>query len=555
MGEKISSNAKKMLLLMNSGDIKFNNGVCMLSKGYPVMPGYAPDVYYKSYHLFNKLEKLFGDKKKVMKYISIFEQTTDKSDFERFIESKRYERLITLLGYQKIITLIKKIADLKISFHNFISNLPNIYLDSDPDSIFNFLMKILDYSETNMLDVLNYMNFKNVLHAKNYATMAKHIELVKCSRGGIGGSKTFEGHLVLNDILIDNDSFAFSKDRNIIYTIGSETNCCFRKGGVAQSLLKPALKSPISGIFHGNFNKIRWFSFIWEIVEFNKDSNLFEINLVLDNVEARRVLTKEDFNNMMDSLRELGYKRIYCGYNRNDLPNFNESILSTIKEKPYSLISYEKEFESYGVYDDSKSLYTLINNKEDVDVVLTRMNKGDLHRSAYIEKLIWGSNSDNDYKSIDVSKSPSYIIKSKTNIYGYLTTRIKYFKESDTAYEQGSDLTSSEKNEVKKNNIDNNRDKLSGIKKVLYIEDIFFLKYKSCILSIKDIINDIVNWCKDNGVSIISGNSNDNSRPFIKRIKEFEGIEYYDQKDISSFRPVLSCTTNRNINLNLIKKI
>jgi len=494
---------KRALLLADDTD-SFKYGIKLMEMGYPPLDSYANKGSIKALKV---LEEIFGSRKNVMRYIKLFESLNDAEYYERELENKNHKTLLSQMEKDKLFSLLTKIKDKKVSFHDFVSNLPNLKKDDNYESIYNFLMKILDYRNERLMECINYMNYKKIRFAKNYDDMKKHIDIITAAKNGLVSAKQTQANLILNKSKFNITRFMnFTKESNIVNTIGTATNCCFRPGGLAQSLLKPAILSPISGIFHGEYNKGKWFSFIWEIVEFNEETNLFEINLVLDNIEASKVLDEKGYNDMVKVLRTIGYRKIYLGTSRNDtfLP---DSVKASSKDKPYSLMAYEKEFARYGSYDDSKYLYTLVNNPIDTDVELKVMNFGDFHRTAYVERLVWKENNDPEFLDINVEECPSYILQSNTNIFGYLVNSIKYHYNENI-------YTKSDLRKI----IDMREN--DDYEKILYIEDMFMLPYKKCLATIRAMQNHLIEWCLVNDIKYISANFNSNSAPFLKRIKK-----------------------------------
>ena len=531
-GIALMSVSKKatMFALLNGQRLEY--AIKLHQMKYPILMNY---VSQSGLETIQFLQETFGSKKKVLQYISAFENTSDKSSFERYLKNKNFRNLIILLGFNRMIELLRILSDRKISIHNYISNLGKIKLDDDPEDVFQFLKKITrDYSESNLNVVTNYLNYKKVRHAKNIEEMMKHIEFVEASKRlkGIVGSKEHPSFMHLNDLNFENrDIINFTKSKEVISTIGRETFCCFRRGGAAEALMIPAQKSPIAGILEGRIENNRWFSLVWEMVEI--ENGEFRKTLILDNIEASGRISNGKI--LWDALKNLGkYSHIYCGSLRNDIEFEQEVIDKGTKPKQSQLVGYESNFNRYGAYDDSRNLYTIHENTPDLNVKLRRMNLGDLHRVKYIEKFMYGTKADPDFLKINISESPNYILDSNTHIYGYLATRLKFYKSDIEEYEQGKDLSRKELREIIKKNEEDGKEKYHGITKVLYIEDLVILPYRKCILALNDIISDITEWAKKEEIDVVAANTNEYSRGFIKRIKK-AGFEYYEQKDIGSF--------------------
>lgn len=508
---------------------KFNNAMELYNKNYPIMEKFCNP---SGVSAIDFLEKIFIDKKKVIKYINAMNKLEDVHDYDMCLYNvKNYKNLIELLGYDKIMKILNTLQSNDMSFHDWQSNLPKINLDDNSEEVFEFLMRSFSYSLENCYKSMHYMNFKKIRFAKNLDEIIKHINYINACKVGIK-------KIIINDAysqlskLNKSSKISFTKDNLIIGTIGRETNCCFHSHGVASSLLQPAIKSPISGIIHGNIGRNRWFSFVWEMVEI-LNGNVYK-TLILDNIESNGRIT--DGSAIWEALDRLNYKSIYCGTSRNDI-DFPEEVKNIpIKSKPYNLVGYESNFAKYGSYDDSKELYTLKSKPTDSVAYIRRMNYGDLHRVKYLENYIWGSNNDDEFLDIDVKNSPSFIIESSTNIYGYFTTRLKYYHSYETSYTQNGDIKSKDLKNIIKENENNNLPKYNGITKVLYLEDIFIIKHRNCIASLKPMIEYLIEWAKDNDIKIVSANTNQFSEPFIKRVKD-AGFIYVEQDDMSSYSP------------------
>jgi hypothetical protein len=530
-----------------NGD-NFRYGMQLLDMGYPVMPSYAS---WKGIDTLKKLEEWFGTKKNVMKYLGAFEQVRDKDDFERYLESPNYQALVKLLGHTRMTQLLKTVKDNDLSMHNYVSNLPKIHEDDNPDEILDFMKKVMKYEYTNMMEVLGYMNYQKVRYAANLDEAKKHIMVIKAAKQGVTAGNIKPAFMAIQQLPTD-ERTRFTKEPSIIATIGSETHCCFRKGGAASSLLDPAMKSPIAGIIDGRIGKNRWFSFVWEMVEiengnatviFDESGEGREVKkfgevkktLILDNIEAAGHV--QDGSILWDRLRGIkGYKNIYCGYCRNDI-TFEPGVTDNKKDKQSQLVGFESNFQRYGAYDDSKYLYTIVDNQSDANAWIKRMNPGDLARAKYMEQYIYGVKGDPDFMKIDTYKSPSYIIESTTNIFGYFVTRLKYYNpEEDHGYEQFADVTGKELTEWKKGNKELGYDPYFGLEKVLYLEDILSIDSRECMVAFGKAFEDLANWAKENGVETIVANTNNNSKPFIKRIKDM-GFKYMEQRGIAPFTP------------------
>jgi hypothetical protein len=514
---QITSRANKLFEKIKESDNHYNNediirsGVYLYNFGFPILPNYCNK---KGIHAIDILFRIFKEKKDVLKYIEHVEKCNDIGSFERYLDDKNLRELVKLLK-TRTFKFLDAFSRSKYSFHNFCSNLPKVNPQDDPDEIASFLSKLLKYNFENVLEILPYMNYKKVRFAKNLGIATKHIKVVKAARSGFKSGSEKPAFMELQKIKSDLQ-VNFTKEPAIVSTIGNDTGCCFRHGGVAQSLLKPALESPISGILEGRLNHIRWFSFVWEIVEM--DEGIPCKSLVLDNVEAKSRI--EDGGELWARLKKLrGYRKIYCGYMRNDII-FEEGITDKKKPKPYSLAGYEGSFDRYGSYDDSRELYTLCEQEIDNNVNIHLMNPGDLHRCKYIEKKLY-SVPDGEFLDIKINKSPSFIWESKTCIYGYLTTEIKYYQTVESSlydYPNRKTINGKDYYKVKR------KEKEGEYLEVLFINDIFLMNYKSIKRSLSEVINVLDDFCKQKGIKIISASFNKFSKPFLKRIKD---LGYY----------------------------
>jgi hypothetical protein len=499
----------------------------MHKMGYPILDSYLS---VKGIEAIRFLDRHLSSRKKVLKFVALDESAYDSQGMEKFIEGKNHRSLIILLG-DRMLELMRILVGNKVSIHLFVSNLPKIRKDDDADEVFEFLKRILKFSEESMFEALQFMNYRKVREAKNLKEMNDHILIVKAARMGVTKGKERPAFMPLTRIRTDNIT-EFTKRSEIIATIGSETLCCFTKNGAAASLLQPAQASPIAGILHGYLQKKRWFSFVWEMVEVTESG--FEKTLILDNIEARGMIN--DGKELWNRLRALkGYSKVYCGTLRNDI-TFEDGVTDSTKPKQSNLVGYEHSFSRYGAYDDSKNLYTVVDNPGQRELVVTRMDKGDLHRCKYVENHLYGGRADEDFLKIDIGESPSYIIESRTNIYGYFVTRMKYYREGDSNYYQFQDLPKSEVSKIKKENEEIGKDPMAGLQKVLYLEDIFVMGYRKCKASMKYIFEDLIQWSKENGVDAVVANTNANSKYFVKRIKE-TGFKYIEQGAMPTFLP------------------
>jgi hypothetical protein len=366
--------------------------------------------------------------------------------------------------------------------------------------------------------------------------MVKHIDFVNIVKNRVVKPDE-KVHAAFTPIMnIESDEFcSFSKSPSIIGSIGRDTGCCFSKSGLAKDLLRPAIMSPISGIIYGRIFKTSWFSFVWDIVLVEQGQALK--CLILDNVEAMpRIKESESDKYIWPRIHNLnGYHTIFCGTIRNDI-EFQDGVTKEKRQKPYQLAGHEDAWKNYRGFDDSAELYTIKKFPVDKVASVKRMNSGDLARCKYLEQAVYTS-PDNDFIHIDVEASPSYIIESSTNIYGYFTTRLKYFDLSlgTPNYNQFEDLRGKNLNKYLKKNREEGLDEYSGLEKVLYLEDILIMNYRNCLASMDFMFRDLDLWLKENGIKKIVANFNDYSENFIKRIKD-AGYEVVEQEGIPSYK-------------------
>lgn len=498
------------------------------------------------------LEDIYKNKKKALKMINKILALEDCGVAETTLGfgercDTRLRKNYILRDYFKFFNYIQMsnilgfLKEKNYSFHNIVSNLSKFAnhniseenKDTFREEAYNFLVKILsEFSFNNIVLVIGYINYAKVRNAKTLDDMINHINKIGASKRGIIDSKAVPSCMLIKMPYHDDRVF-FSKTADEINTIGSRTHCCFRKGGAAESLLKPALYSPIAGILTGNFNGATWFAFVWEIVEYVPELNTFSISLILDNIESSKTLDQYQFDYLVSKLKELNkYYNIYVGYLRNDIPTLPENIKSTLKDRYRRLVAYEKEFARYGSYDDSAKVYTLFNNTPKKEIVIKRMDNGDLHRSKYVEDIVWGENSDNEFLTIKTNQSPSYVIGNDNFIFGYLTTRFHYrLKETGEIFTTKSKrdyIIKESEGKITKEDFD----------KILYFEDIFVPNNIKLMKCLKLIADDLKEYMELHQIKYYSASFNEYSKPFQKRFKDYEFI-HDDRFDISNpLKPV-----------------
>jgi len=547
------SNKSKVKSLANLNSRELDFGIDLYQKGYLVFQKYLNSAGLLT---INNLEQIFKNREDVIRYVKFVETNFDVEYYERFLKNKNYYNLLNLLK-RDIFYVLTALRNENFSFHDFISNLPKIYLDDNPKEVKEYFIKIITkYSHDKVFTYMKYLNFKKIRYAKNIEEIENHINFIELSKMGLKGassSKKFECRLSLQNQFElyenNNNCFRITKEPMIINSIGKETNCCFSKNGAAKSLLVPALESPLAGIIEGYLNSSRFFSFIWEMVEIDESNCEIKKCLILDNIESVKMINIDYAEKLWKELdKVIGYSKIYCGYLRNDIA-FRDNITNKLTVKQSQLVNYEKNFQKYIAYDDSAKLFLLNNFESDNDLVLHQMNIGDLHRCKYIENYIYKHYSDEDFLKIDVTKTPSYILESSTNIYGYFVTRLKYYHlEENHNYNQFEDYSGKKLASHIKNNKELGLDNYHNLEKCLYLEDLFCLPYKHCKKFMGDnIIKHLENWLEENNVNKIIVNSNRFSKPLLSRINPKFEIVDQNSNDNSNIHSVYSQISFKNI--------
>lgn len=340
-------------------------------------------IKYKS-----ELENKFNSKKEYDKFITA---TLKLKDFDLRYDLISTNKINIFLDksvpFVKKIEVINLLAEKQISCHNFFSNVPANILY--PELWFKLIFRVLNYSmDTNTIyRILMFSNYKRVLTAKNKDELIKEVEFLETNRSLYSNDDSASvSHMLLTNIPDDNDFLSFSKNTSIITSIGKDTLCCFRKNGVGEPLMFIALKSPIAAIIWGiEDTNNKWFSYTWEMLEYNEEKNVFEIQLILDNIEAQRMLSVDSFYRIKRDLKEYNkYNKVYLGYCRNDI-EIPRDVINTKKTKLYTIPFYGKEVRKYQTYDDSKYIYTVLDRKLPSDKYEKRiLNLGDFHRIQYI---------------------------------------------------------------------------------------------------------------------------------------------------------------------------
>lgn len=336
-------------------------------------------------HYSNRIyEDLFDSKKKYDKFMATLMTVEDVNFREDFINTQRIS-FIKDIGYEDSIRLLEAISRRKISAHNLLSNFPREikYKEDFLELLFRVLK--LKLEDNDVFRIVAYGNYRRILDSKNKNELLNQVDMLDTTKKIYNSNANVSVAEMLLKDLDCGEFLRFSKNTVDITGIGSATLCCFKKGGVGESLMTISLKSPIAGIILGKYNRITWFSYVWEMLEYDQERKTFNINLILDNIEANQTLTKEDYEFISKSLDEYNkYKTVYLGYLRNDIIIPSE-IMDTKKEKPYVIPIYKDEVKKYEVYDDSKYIYTMINRKENIDKYrVEKITLGHMHRIQYI---------------------------------------------------------------------------------------------------------------------------------------------------------------------------
>jgi hypothetical protein len=437
-------------------------------------------------------------------------------------------KLLLGLGYEDFIWLMTILKNNDVVLHDFYENIhertyENLY---NPEFKKEFLLCIKNsVKNSNLIGILSFINYSRVRKAKNIKERLSNVHLLKLAmkdKISLIGKDNKEHYLFLNE---ENALFfKYSRSYKLINSIGKITNCCFRPDGLAKSLLEPAIKSPLSGIFTGSFEEkgdkfYTWFSFVWEFQEYDNKSGMITTSIVLDNLEASKTLTMSDWFSIKNYLeRNTNYYRVYLGTMRNDIDNGYISTLEkypggkSIKSKPYSLVNYQKNFDSYS-YDDSKEMYLITSNpiEEISNIDITRVDEGWLERICFMERWYWNDDNDVYLKNIDLENSISYAIHSGPNLIGYVLTEMSYYDSEENKLVI---------NENKKYSKTIKEDETGRYKKCLYFTDILLPSNKHYIKALSYIFPFIEEWMKNNKIEYTSASMNENSKHFKKRLEK-----------------------------------
>lgn len=512
-------------------------GLELYRRRYPIDARMACSAAIKA---MDAVEAIVGsDRKKSIKLFTLFLGLDAATAQELYFQNDRLYGLLRLVKFDSFMKIIRMVASRGHSFHDFVSSMPRMHYDDDANEVVSFLNRILKYNQENFLRIWPYLNYKKVRGASNFREMDRHIRVIGASRVGITTSKVRPAFtyakLIKSDRLME-----FSKDAAIIATIGSETHCCFQKGGLAGPLVTAAMQSPLAGVIHGHI-PFRWFAFSWEIVEIIPGEGVTK-SLILDNVEAAGMVKLKHSHQIFDRLAKLPYSRVYCGTIRNDI-EFPEGITDTSKKKPYHLIGYEKNFVNYGSYDDSKSLYTICERNPSTKAWVKQMNKGDHHRVAYLEKRVYSSPDPDFLKDVDVDRSPCYVLESDTHIFGYMTTRYLWFPKNDFGH--GHEIKGQNAKDLWRA-YDSEKGIDEEYELVLYLDDVVMCPGRAGMEALKLMIEHLADWARKNSIRKIAANTNRHSSAFGKRVERM-GFEYIEQNAVGYESNLCDVVFGRNI--------
>lgn len=448
----------------------------------------------------------------------------------------------------------------KVPFHDFIENIGNFNIKRDYNNlqkrrdILKFLKKVIAYDSSSLARVIPFINYQRVNSQNNKKEMLREVEFLehkiserKKLGGGKGSSK--ESFMLVNNWKFQDLSIngRFTKEEIDILNIGTETGCCFKRGGIASILVEDALKHPLASILTGRHIKQKWFAYIWEIVEYDIKNKCWTISLVLDNIEANQRLDVRQMEQLVKHLATLPYHKIYCGTIRNDYSNdFNTNKTSKATPYKYPMDKITSRHTSYwGSYDDSSSLRLFNTNSLSNKYSVERMGKGDLYRCKYIERLVYTLDTppklvssgnvkievfnesdrftsekdlgdDKDFLKIDLVPTPSFVIKNHNSIIGYLITEYLYWNKQEEKYEAVYDRT---RKYVKEH--------FDMEKKCLHISDVYLVQSRKVLPYAKEMFNNLIDWYHENRseINAISVNTNQYSEPLFNNFIKDVNIE------------------------------
>jgi len=354
-----------------------------------------------------------------------------------------------LIKFLKIVLYIKRKHG--ISFNEIAVNMPTHR--SNPreratqfNSLITFLERIKRYKLSDLLETLSFLNYMK-LRDMSKEEIKTHCRVVQeaieqmRSNAASGSSKrrlkVTKGYpIILEDnILLDGfNKLSFSKDPSEVLSVGLRTGCCFKIDGYAKDLVRATLRSPLALIIQNKkADSPNWFTFAWEYFNIRDDAEGLSMDIIFDNIESKGLM---DFAYVRWLINKLKcYENFYLGTLRNDIDRKTLTakegeILSRNKtlKRNHLLIGEEKAFNRYS-YDDSENLYKLTPlikreyNKDEELYMIPMENIAELHRAAYLEKFLYGSESDTKLflKNTPIP-SLSFVLRTNRRFYGYIKT-------------------------------------------------------------------------------------------------------------------------------------
>jgi len=288
--------------------------------------------------------------------------------------------------------------------------------------------------------------------------------------------------------------------------------------------------------------------------------------LVLDNVEARSEIPQKYWGYILRRLADLGYGHVFCGTLRNDC-KFDELSLKGAGtfNRPASMAEYANKFNTG--FDDSTRVFPVCGtvepagkprsarkraeagvvelaraaakawtvrnpapSKEDLKAILDRtadfisevdpwredpgaarlhlMDRGDLVRCSYVEKLVYGRGTDPDFLKIDLRRSPSYVVDSPSTIYGYLCTGLYRCPP-------GEDPGAC----IRHGHWKPKRSAEEGCRPVVMIEDVVSRPYPRMAGAWRAALDHLGAWCRAHGVEDAVVAPNENSRALLRHVE------------------------------------
>jgi hypothetical protein len=499
----------------------------------------------------------------------------------------RLEYILRNGNFEELQSIFLAIYNKKIDFHNFLNSLPRLHVFDNgmtvlkedrklyctmeekerkirDKEVFSEIMRRLllllkTNNSENLLKLLPYLNYKRLFIYSNTENRLMFVSSVFLAI--LAKKKSLEDSIlpstdtpligkVIDELnpnsyqdLQKSKKIYFSKNPSICSSLGELTGCCYRKGGIGEKDLVISIKNPIAGNLIG-YREAIWFSFIWEYIELDSNDNLFKINLVLDNIESKKDLP---FSYLVEELFPIFnnlnlYSAINLGTSRNDVKNIPASIMATSFNKTIQLVKYEKR----NSFDDSASMWNICSvplhySKETnkIPILIKRMDISDIYRCKYLENVIYGKESDNDFVNYQKSyiKDISFIWSNNQIIVGYLfigSILKKHFTSLGISLEEeeidGKIITKiPEKLTIR--NI-NGKEVTVNSNKIITIYDFFLYENKEIIISAKSVFREIKKYIIENKIEAVECSFNEKSFNFAKRIEEL-GIEVFSIYNLS----------------------